>query len=238
MPATSDRIRRPIDDDPTCDAPWCEHQTVDVSVWYAPYGSQGQEDVQELNHATIHHTDSEHPSTAALSCYKPEVHSWFSALATGFKAALSVSAPPLSHEVIDEARRARREIREQRLKEIRERVKARQLEFEFLKNLVERFLHKEGELEETFNSFKEQWREETGHISSVSRKAMHPCYQRIIGLGLQAIPLILQELQERPADWFWALNAITGEDPVHEDDNFDQATQAWLDWGKSKGYLR
>jgi len=65
----------------------------------------------------------------------------------------------------------------------------------------------------------------------------HPAYQQIIALGPPVIPLILRELRERPDHWFWALNAITGEDPVGPEDDFDQAVEAWLRWGRERGYL-
>ena len=34
-------------------------------------------------------------------------------------------------------------------------------------------------------------------------------YQRIIGMGLPVVPLILEELEREPDQWFWALEAIT-----------------------------
>lgn len=68
---------------------------------------------------------------------------------------------------------------------------------------------------------------------------MHPAYQRIIGLGPIAIGLILRELQERPEQWFWALKALTGEDPVSPQSRGQVAamTAAWLAWGQQRGYV-
>lgn len=43
--------------------------------------------------------------------------------------------------------------------------------------------------------------------------AMHPAYQRIIGLGPEVAPLLLRELERQPDHWFWALKALTGADP-------------------------
>ena len=81
------------------------------------------------------------------------------------------------------------------------------------------------------------WRKETAVFSSVTKKVCHPAYQEIIGMGPTALPFILQELERKPGHWFWALHAISGEDPVGVEDNFDAAVMAWLDWGKRKGYL-
>src|SRR2546427_853631 len=71
--------------------------------------------------------------------------------------------------------------------------------------------------ERLFHKLAEQWRKETAHLSLVIKKVTHPAYQRIIGLGLDAVPLILCELQRRPSNWFWALKAITGVDPAQSE---------------------
>jgi hypothetical protein len=58
-------------------------------------------------------------------------------------------------------------------------------------------------------------------------------------MGPDAIPLILRELQRRPEHWFWALNAITREDPIDPEyaGNVRKMTQAWLEWGRERGYI-
>lgn len=84
-----------------------------------------------------------------------------------------------------------------------------------------------------------RWYKETAPLSSVSEIAMHPAYQEIIGMGQEALPLILCELQQRPGHWFWALRAITGEDPVRPEQRgkIREMTAAWLLWGKEHGYV-
>jgi hypothetical protein len=93
------------------------------------------------------------------------------------------------------------------------------------------------EVEDLFDLYVEQWRDETMMLSSVHAKVMHPSYQRIIGLGLQALPLILAELKEFPDDWLWALAAISGEDAAPEGSTYQEAVAAWLKWGEDKGYI-
>jgi hypothetical protein len=58
-------------------------------------------------------------------------------------------------------------------------------------------------------------------------------------MGPAAVPLILREMQREPDHWFWALRAITGEDPVARADagNIERMTQAWLRFGEERGYL-
>ena len=57
--------------------------------------------------------------------------------------------------------------------------------------------------------------------------------------GATAVPFILEELKTEPDDWFWALSAITGENPVQETDagNMHAMTKAWLQWGREKGLV-
>jgi hypothetical protein len=83
----------------------------------------------------------------------------------------------------------------------------------------------------------QQWREDTLVLSSVAKRAMHPSYQRIIGLGWGVVPLVLRELRDRPNHWFWALNALTGESPAKAANNFDEARFAWLQWGRDRGLI-
>jgi hypothetical protein len=59
-------------------------------------------------------------------------------------------------------------------------------------------------------------------------------------MGPAAIPFILKDLQDNgPNHWFWALHAITEENPVPKDHPGDivAMTEAWLQWGRTKGYL-
>ena len=59
--------------------------------------------------------------------------------------------------------------------------------------------------------------------------ATHPSYQQILGMGWHAVPLILAELEREPARWFWALRAISGEDPNPEEHQ-GRVTDMARDW--------
>jgi hypothetical protein len=93
-------------------------------------------------------------------------------------------------------------------------------------------------LEVTFLELAERWRRETGMLSIVSKMSLHPAYQRIIGMGQPVVPLILRDLEQEPDHWFWALQSITGENPVlpEQRGNLELMAAAWLAWGKANGY--
>ncbi len=95
-----------------------------------------------------------------------------------------------------------------------------------------------AELAATFQELVDEWRSQTAFSSSLIEIVMKPAYQRIIGMGRTAIPLILKELRKQLDHWFWALKAISGEDPVHEQDqgNLVKMRTAWLAWGAAHGY--
>jgi hypothetical protein len=91
--------------------------------------------------------------------------------------------------------------------------------------------------ESRFRALVKQWKEAALLLSSITEMATHPAYQQIIGMGPTALPWIFAELRRDPDQWFWALKAITGEDPVPPEDrgNLPRMTQAWLSWAKDHG---
>lgn len=90
-----------------------------------------------------------------------------------------------------------------------------------------------------FHNLVRQWKATTLFTSSGTEMALHPAYQQIIGMGKEALPLILGELKREEDHWFWALKSITGEDPVPEADrgSVPKMTAAWLQWAQKHGYL-
>jgi hypothetical protein len=92
---------------------------------------------------------------------------------------------------------------------------------------------------ESFRELAERWRAETGHSSSIMHIVMHPAYQRIIGMGAEVVPLILEDLARTESHWFWALQSITGENPVPWEARgyVDRMARAWLEWGRGRGLV-
>lgn len=89
-----------------------------------------------------------------------------------------------------------------------------------------------SDLETKFMKLKNQWEEETATLSSITDIAMNFAYQQIIGMGPAIIPFIIREMNMNPNLWFWALQAITGEDPVplEKRGNVQEMTNEWIFW--------
>jgi len=98
-----------------------------------------------------------------------------------------------------------------------------------------------AELERAFRELADRWIDETEHVSNINKAISHPAYQQIIGMGKVLpsfiVPLLIQELERTQDHWLAALHEITKEDPAEEDSNFEEAIQAWLNWGRGRGYL-
>jgi hypothetical protein len=89
-----------------------------------------------------------------------------------------------------------------------------------------------------FQQLVKEWHIQCGTISSPIDMAMCPAYQQILAMGAPAIRLILKQLElegDDPDHWFWALNFLTGEDPVAPEDqgNLRKMSAAWRRWGRN-----
>ena len=93
------------------------------------------------------------------------------------------------------------------------------------------------DLESLFHSLAKTWKEETWMLSSIKKRISHPAYLKIVGMGPDAVPLLLHELQEDTDYWFAALEAITREDPAPDARNMQELRDAWLAWGSANGYI-
>jgi hypothetical protein len=90
-----------------------------------------------------------------------------------------------------------------------------------------------------FSNLEKEWKESTSMLSSITEIVMHPSYQQIIGMGPTAIPLILLSMRRELSHWFWALCAITGENPVpiEHRGKIKKMTKDWFVWGRKHLYL-
>jgi hypothetical protein len=92
-----------------------------------------------------------------------------------------------------------------------------------------------------FKRLVKEWQEQRGAMSSITEAVLCPAYQSIIGMGADAVRFIFAQLLDEgdePDQWFWALKAITGADPVKDEDrgDFVKMGASWLEWAKNEGY--
>jgi hypothetical protein len=89
-----------------------------------------------------------------------------------------------------------------------------------------------------FQRLASKWKQETEGMSSISQKMKHPAMKKILSMGEDAIPLILRDLKYKPNWWFLALTILSGVDPVPRGARglLQETANAWLAWGKEKGY--
>ena len=90
-----------------------------------------------------------------------------------------------------------------------------------------------------FEKLAATWKAKRGHSSKIGDLVSHPSYQKIIDMGYEVVPLLLEEMKERPDHWDYALRKITCVDPVPEKSwgKLDKIAAAWVEWGKKKGYF-
>jgi hypothetical protein len=94
-----------------------------------------------------------------------------------------------------------------------------------------------AEVEQKFRALAEEWYMDTMPLSSYVEKILHPAYQKILVLGTDAVPFIMDEIRDMPNDWFWALRMLTDADPVRSEEagNMQIMTSAWLHWWEHEG---
>lgn len=89
-----------------------------------------------------------------------------------------------------------------------------------------------------FERLTREWKSQNEFLSSPTAIALLPAYQKIIGMGPDIVPLILEELEREPDQWFWALKAITDADPVSEHTGAVELMAVdWLRWGRERGFV-
>ncbi len=93
---------------------------------------------------------------------------------------------------------------------------------------------------ERFRRLASDWKEQSRYLSNTAQMAMLKPYQRIIGMGWPVVPLILEELRREPDQWFWALEAITEENPVPAEatGKVRLMAQAWIEWEARQGLIQ
>lgn len=96
----------------------------------------------------------------------------------------------------------------------------------------------DAELAKRFAELNAAWKEGTRFTSKIKTMKEHPAFREMVAIGEKAVALILNDLEKKGGFGFLALEEITGVDPLpHESQfNHDQLADAWLAWGRAKGY--
>lgn len=87
-----------------------------------------------------------------------------------------------------------------------------------------------SEVRETFDHNRMIWQLKCELLSSLTEIVFMPEYQRIIGLGPQVVPLIIESLREEVDHWFWALTSIVGYDHGAGAETMQEAAERWIAW--------
>jgi len=85
-----------------------------------------------------------------------------------------------------------------------------------------------------FNRLVEEWKREVRSKSLMVTIAMHPAYQQMVGMGEKALPFIFERIKradEKTYQWFWALAAITRQNPIPIE--LRGKVRKWLGYGSS-----
>lgn len=89
-------------------------------------------------------------------------------------------------------------------------------------------------VEKRFHRLVAEWKDATRFVSSIHDMVCQPAYLQIIGMGKDALPLLVNELRREPDHWFVALQAITGANPIPPavQGDVEEMTRAWLSWAE------
>lgn len=93
-------------------------------------------------------------------------------------------------------------------------------------------------MEEQFNSIYEKWLHDTRFLSGGFDKS--PYYKQLVEMGPEIIPFLLREIPKERGFPDLVLRGIVGKDgpviPEEQRGRMKYIFNAWLDWGKEKGY--
>ena len=90
-----------------------------------------------------------------------------------------------------------------------------------------------------FYNLAKKWKEETLIASSVNVIESNPSYLEIIKMVRKVLPYIFHDLKSDHAFWFYALEEITGCNPIKYAHRgyVDLMAEDWLKWGEEHGYV-
>jgi len=90
------------------------------------------------------------------------------------------------------------------------------------------------QLSKKFDLYSGIWKTETMFSSNSSEITNNSAYRSIIGLGKDIIPFIIQDLKQSENHWFYALELLTGENPIKNEHRgiINLMKSDWLNWAE------
>ena len=85
-----------------------------------------------------------------------------------------------------------------------------------------------------FEALANEWHAATDHFSVTWRIAIHPAYQKIIGMGESAVPHILGRLRDEGGSWLWALESIARRNVAEGARDWNETLASWERWAQEK----
>ncbi len=100
----------------------------------------------------------------------------------------------------------------------------------------EMYKHK---IKKDFDILTSVWEQETLFSSNFSEIINNSAYRSIISLGEDVIPFIIEDLKHDDKLWFYALELLTGQNPIKENHRgiIPLMKQDWIDWAYKNDIL-
>ena len=90
-----------------------------------------------------------------------------------------------------------------------------------------------------FLELRDRWKEETLFVSSGTIMISNSAYKSIIHMGSLTIPWIFREMKKNDDHWFFALEKITGNNPIKPEHIgiIEKMKEDWFDWASKNDYV-
>ena len=85
----------------------------------------------------------------------------------------------------------------------------------------------EGDDRQLFSKYHDEWQHDTKFLSSVSAITAHPAFSQIVNMGGNAVPFIIEEIERKPSNLVWALNAIFHK-KIGNGETVTEACKLWI----------
>ena len=88
-----------------------------------------------------------------------------------------------------------------------------------------------------FDIFFKKWYVETRFSSNLTDIVGNRNFQQIVSLGNKVVPIILNELKNKPSNLVWALNIILNQKISKRPISIAEASKSWVLWGRKAGLV-